>query len=120
MGGSAATAAASSAAAAAAGGAFSESAGDPAAVDPAAVDPFASRVGGGFACPVSTSGAAGAATVVWGAAAAAGVASVVFATRVELCEKASAALTTGAGATSVGKRCVRDVICHVPEFRGGS
>ena len=49
-----------------------------------------------------------------------GGASLGFSTRVELCEKLSAALTTGAGATSVGKRCVRDVICDAPDFRGGS
>lgn len=114
MGGSAATVAASSAAATAAGGAFSESAGDP-----AAVDPFASRGAGGFACPVSTGGAAGSATVV-GCEAAAGGASLDFSTRVELCEKLSAALTTGAGATCEVAAATRDAICHVPEIRGGS
>ena len=115
MGGAGAAAAASSAAATAAGGAFSESAGDPAAVDPSAA-----AGGDGFAS-VSLGGVtAGAATVVWATLAAAGGASLAFSTRVELCEKLSAALISGAWATSVVAGATRDVICRVPEFRGGS
>ena len=87
MGGAAATAAASSAAATAAGGAFSESR----AGDPAAVDPFASRGAGGFISVATGVGGAGSATVVCGAALAAGVAALGFRSRVEICEKPPAA-----------------------------
>ena len=99
----------------AAGGAFSESAGDP-----AAVDPFAAGGGGGFISVSTGAGAAGSATVVGCEAGAAGGASLGFSTRVELCEKLSAALISGAWATSVVAGATRDVICRVPEFRGGS
>ena len=116
MGGAAATAAASSGAATAAGGAFSESR----AGDPVVVDPFAVRGGCGFVASVSTGGAAGSATVVWAAARAAGGASLDFSTRVELCEKLSAALISEGGATTDGTLCTRDAICDLPEIRGGS
>ena len=92
----------------------------PIVFDPAAVDPFTSRGAGGFASIATGVGGAGSATVVWEAAAAAGGASLGFSTRVELCEKLSAALISGAWATSLGCVCIRDVICHEPEFRGGS
>jgi len=77
--------------------------------DPAAVDLSAAGAGG-FACPVSTGGAAGSASVVWAAAALAGGASLGFSTRVELCEKPSAARISGARATSAGLVAMRDVI----------
>ena len=64
-------------------------------------------------------GAVGSATFARGGAAAGG-ASLGFSTRVELCEKLSAALISGAWATSVVAGATRDVICRVPEFRGGS
>ena len=115
MGGAGAAAAASSAAATAAGGAFAESAGDP-----AAVDRFASRGAGGF-ISVSTGagGAAGSATFAR-LGAATGGASLGFSTRVELCEKLSAALISEGGATTAGTLCTRDAICDLPEIRGGS
>ena len=66
------------------------------AVGSPAVDPSAAGAGG-FACPVSAGGAAGSATVVWGAAVAGGVAALGFRSRVEICEKPSAASLAPAG-----------------------
>ena len=78
------------------------------------------RGAGGFASiATGVGGAAGLATFVRLGAAAA-VAALGFSTRVELCEKLSAALISGAWATSVVAGATRDVICRVPEFRGGS
>jgi len=57
---------------------------------PAAVDPFAVGAGG-FACPVSTGGGAGSATVVWAAAASAGGALALIDSTLETCEKPPAA-----------------------------
>ena len=68
------------------------------AVGSPAVDPSAAGAGG-FACPVSAGGAAGSATVVWGAAVAGGVAALGFRSRVEICEKPSAASLAPGGAT---------------------
>ena len=73
--------------------------------DPGAVDPFAACGGGGFACPASTGGAAGSATVVCGAALAAGVAALGFRSRVEICEKPPAASLAPGGATSAARVC---------------
>ena len=84
---------------------------------------FAASGGGGFAS-VSTGGVtAGAATVVWATLAAAGGASLGFSTRVELCEKLSAALISGARATSAAipmYEPMRDAFEAPPEIRGGS
>ena len=88
--------------------------------DPVAVDPFAAGGGGGFISVATGGVTAGAAPVVWATLAAAGGASLGFSTRVELCEKLSAALISGAWATSVVAGATRDVLCRVPEFRGGS
>ena len=49
-----------------------------------------------------------------------GVAALGFSTRVELCEKLSAALISEGGATTPCTLCTRDAICDLPEFRGGS
>ena len=98
MGGAGAATAASGGAATAAGGAFSESAGDP-----AAVDPFAEGGGGGFISVATGVGGAGSATVVWGAAGAAGVAALGFRSRVETCEKPSAASLAPGGATPAAR-----------------
>ena len=77
---------------AAAGGAFSESAGDP-----AAVDPFAAGGAGGFISVATGVGSAGSATVVWAAPAPGVVAVPGFRSRVEICEKPSAASLAPAG-----------------------
>ena len=49
-----------------------------------------------------------------------GGALIDFSTRVELCEKLSAALNSDGGATTAETLCARDVICDVPEIRRGS
>ena len=85
---------AGAAAATAAGGAVSESAGDP-----AAVDPFAAGGAGGFiSVATGVGGAAGSATFV-ALAVPAGVAAPGFRSRVEICEKPSAASLAPGGAT---------------------
>jgi len=73
---------------------FPESAGDP-----AAVDPFAEGGAGGFISVATGGVAAGSATVVWAAAAAGIVAALGFRSRVETCEKPSAASLAPGGAT---------------------
>ena len=88
--------------------------------DPAAVDALAAGGGGGFSSVAMAVGGAGSATVVWAAAGGAGGASLGFSTRVELCEKLSAALISEGGATTDGTLCTRDAICDLPEIRGGS